>query len=121
MAERISRGRLLILFTILVLTLALASRAHAAVVDWQRGASIIPASPTDFASNTFKQSVQELKNDGGNYVDLIIPYYQSSVSSTDIGPGWNTPTDASLIAAIDYIHSLGMHVQLSLYLETNDG
>jgi len=95
--------------------------AEAAVSSWQKGASIQSRSAGDFASESFKQSVRNLQATGANYVSLIIPYYQSNLGSTDIAPGWNTPSDATLISAINFIHSLGMKVMLKPHLESNDG
>lgn len=93
------------------------SPAQAAVSAWQKGVSINPVSADDFSSTTFQQSVRDAAAMGANSVSLIIPFYQSSLTSSDIAPGNNTPTDASLISAIDYIHSLNLRVDLKLHLE----
>lgn len=95
--------------------------SHASISDWQKGASIEPRWNTDFGSTSFEQSVDNLAAANANYVSLIIPYYQSNIYSTDIAPGWNTPTDDSLISGIKYIHSKGMQVMLVLHLESYDG
>ncbi|MDB5244576.1 MAG: hypothetical protein JWN18_446 [Parcubacteria group bacterium] len=95
--------------------------ASAAVSSWHKGASFIPFSSTEFAGGNFQQSVRNFKAAGGNYVNFIIPYYQSNTGSTDINPGYNTPTDASLISGIQFVHSLGMKAQVGIYLETYDG
>ncbi|HYC83049.1 MAG TPA: hypothetical protein VEB60_00675, partial [Candidatus Paceibacterota bacterium] len=93
--------------------------ASAATADWQyKGASLYPTHSTDFSSDNFKQSVRDLKAANANNVTLIIPYYQSNLYSTDIARGWNTPTDESLAAAIDYVHSQGMKVMLKPHLES---
>ncbi len=95
--------------------------AEAAVSSWQKSFSIIPQGTEDYSSASFQQSLRNLKADGANYVNLIIPYYQSNSGSTDIGRGWNTPSDSSLISAIQYAHSIGLHVSIALYLETYSG
>lgn len=96
--------------------------AHAAVADWSvKGATFVPQSNTDYSSDSFKQSVRNFQSIGGNTVNLVVPLYQSNTGSTDINPGWNTPTDDSLVAGIQYVHSLGMKVQLSIYLESYSG
>lgn len=69
----------------------------------------------------FKQSLEDLKANGGNYVSLIIPYYQTNKYATDIRRGWNTQTDDSLVAAIEYVHSIGISVALKIHLESDDG
>lgn len=95
--------------------------ASAAVSDWQKGVTIQPHSTTDFASDQFHQTVTKAKGDGFNYVTLVLPYYQGNLYSTDLAPGWNTPTDATLVSAINYIHAQGMHVMLKPHVESYDG
>jgi hypothetical protein len=95
--------------------------AQAAVSNWFKGSTIVPQSQTDFGSSSFQQSLQNLKATGANYVALIVPYYQSNLNSTDIGAGWNTPTDASLASAIDYAHSIGMGVVVKMHNESYSG
>ena len=80
-----------------------------------------PTSTTDFGSATFDQSLQNLKATGSNYVALVVPYYQSNTTSSDIAPGYNTPTDASLESAIDYAHSLGLAVSIKVFVEPYTG
>jgi hypothetical protein len=91
--------------------------SNAAVSDWQQGASIVPKSPDDFSSDSFKQSVKNLQATGANSVSLIIPYWQSNDKSSDIQNAANTPTDQSLTNAINFVHSLGMQVMLKPHLE----
>ncbi len=99
----------------------LPQQASAAISSWQKGFSIQQRSAQDFGSATFDQSVVNAKAAGANYISLIIPYYQSNAGSTDIQGGWNTPSDASLIAAVKYIHSQGMQVMLKPHLDTYGG
>src|SRR5687768_7519552 len=74
--------------------------AHAAVANWRKGASIVPKSTTDFGTDTFKQSLRNLRATGATHVALVVPYYQTNIHTTDISAGSNTPTDQSLISAI---------------------
>lgn len=92
--------------------------AHASVADWHKGGSVVPMSATDFSSEAFKQSARDFKDMGGNTINFIIPYYQSNAYSTDIGPGWNTPSDESLAEGIRYVRSLGLKAGISIYLDT---
>ena len=95
--------------------------ASAAIADWQKSISLYPSSPTDFGSSGFDQVINQMKSLGFNYVTLSIPYRQSNVNSTDIGPGGNAPTDAALVAAIQFVHSQGMGVILKPLLDPGDG
>src|SRR5258708_7942117 len=103
------------------LSLGAPSVTLAAVADWQKGVTIIPHGTEDFASESFKQSIQEAKAAGANYAALVVPYYQSNDYSTDVARGWNTPSDSSLAAGIDYIHAQGMHVLLKMHDDTYSG
>ncbi|MBX4209307.1 hypothetical protein KW799_01225 [Candidatus Parcubacteria bacterium] len=95
--------------------------AQAAVPDWQKGVSIRPRWNTDFTSDGFKQAVLNAKSMGANYIALIIPYYQSDFWSSDIQNAGNTPSDDTLAASIDYIHSVGLKVSLKPHLEVASG
>lgn len=96
--------------------------AHANVGDWWlKGASVIPGSSGDFSSDNFKQSVRNWQADGGTYVNFVVPLRQSNLYSSDIGPRYNTPSDSALAAGIDYAHSLGLHAEISIYLESDTG
>jgi hypothetical protein len=117
--------KILLLAAVCMIVLSFAplpnDRVQAATAGWQKGGSIYPNSTTDFSSDTFQQSVQNLAAIHANYVTLIIPYYQGNIYSTDIQKGWNTPTDESLASAISYAHSLGLKVMLKPHLDTYDG
>ena len=80
----------------------------------------MPSSNTDLASAALKTSLDKLKSTGANYVSFIIPYYQADTNSTVINRGGNTPTDAALISAITYAHSIGLKVSLKIHAETHD-
>ncbi len=94
---------------------------NASTRNWQKGVSISPRWSTDFGSDSFKQSVRDAVAAHANYISLIIPIYQSNPWSTDVQRGWNTPTDTSLAAAINFAHSQGLQVNLKPHLETFDG
>lgn len=97
------------------------AQADAAVADWIRGASMVPMSTTDLSSDNAKQSMRDLDATGATYVSFVVPYYQSNQWSTDVGRGWNTPTDESLAAAIDYAKSIGLNVSVKMHIEPYDG
>lgn len=95
--------------------------ANAAVSVWQQSAAVLPRSTGDFSSDSFRQSLRDLSAAGADFVTLVIPYWQSNRFSTDIQRGFNTPTDESLINAIQFAHALGMRVSLAVYLDTFEG
>jgi len=85
---------------------------------WQKGASIQSRSTSDFGSSDFRQSVDDFAATHANYVSLVFRLYQLDLSSTEIHSGADTPTDSALAAAIDYLHSKGLHVMLKPHLES---
>ena len=98
-----------------------AAPADGAVSDWQQAVSIYSRWDSDFASATFEESVRNAKAAGADHVTLTFPYYQTNPWSTDLGRGWNTPTDAALRAGIRYVRSQGMGVTLKPHVENYDG
>jgi hypothetical protein len=95
--------------------------ADANLTGWQKGILVQPDSSTDYSSINFQQSMRNAAADGVNYVTLVIPLMQSNIYSSDVSDSGATPTNQSLISGIQYIHSLGMHVALSLHDDPNDG
>jgi hypothetical protein len=110
-------GLILQLIFAISLLLLPTKQISAQVTNWQKGVSIEPISPTVFAEESFKRSLDNLAATGANSVALIIPYYQSSLTSTDLDRGWNTPTDEALIEGIKYAHSKGIKVMLKIHPE----
>ncbi len=99
----------------------LPTNANAAVARWQKGANIVPTSPTEFSSSYFAESLKNLRATGADHVAFVIPYYQSTVTSSTIHTGWNTPTDESLRDAIRTAHALGFRVMLVPHIDTDSG
>ncbi|OHA85381.1 MAG: hypothetical protein A2408_00610 [Candidatus Yonathbacteria bacterium RIFOXYC1_FULL_52_10] len=93
-------------------------KADAAVTGWHKGASIVARSSTDYASESFKASLRDLKATGATHVGLVATYYQTSITSSDIyRTGTGTPTDASLAEAIRYARSIGLQVTVKVHAE----
>lgn len=103
------------------LGLSFATPVEAAVADWQKGGSIFPHWTGDFDTDSFRQSLRNLKATGANYAVLVIPIYQACDSCSDMYAGSDTPTDASLVSAVNYAHSIGMHVVLKPHLTSQAG
>lgn len=94
---------------------------YADTSTWQKGASMFPLYNTHLSETSTKQSLQNLRATGANYVSFIIPYKQGDRWSTTVYPAHNTPTDESLIEAINFAHSIGLKVMLKPHLETEWG
>jgi hypothetical protein len=88
--------------------------------NWQRGVTLFPQSPTDFASANMDLVIQNARDMNANYITLIIPLQQDTWTSSTIYKASYAPDDASLIHAINKAHSLGMKVSLKPHLDPKD-
>lgn len=118
--ERLATGAIIALIAAELMFLS-AGITHAAVADWQKGATMVPRSTTDLGSESFLQSLTDLKQTGANSVAFVYTVYQDNASASELRAGWNTPTDASLRSAIRQAHDLGLSVNLKLHAESHDG
>lgn len=85
-----------------------------AQTEWQRGITIVPRWDTDFSSDTFRQSVLQARAANANQITLQIIHWQAHLEDSEILAGGNTPTDQSLIEAVQFIHSQGMQASFKL-------
>lgn len=102
-------------------TFTVAAPANAAVGSWQKGISIQSRYNTDFASDSFKQSVTKAKGDGVNFIMLIVPIHQDNIYSSNVYAGGDTPTDSAIASGISYIKSQGMSVGIAIHDDPYDG
>ncbi|MBA3550658.1 hypothetical protein H0W32_00415 [Patescibacteria group bacterium] len=127
MKTAIRKGLIIAIITALITVLSfsqsliISTPAEASVSNWQKGATMVSSYSQDFDSENFKQSVRNLRATGADYVTLVFEYHQATEKSAYIYAGSNTPTDETLISAIDYIHSLGMKVMLKPHVENDSG
>ena len=105
----------------LLITFSYSSSASAASMAPQNGISIQALSSTDFASESFKRSVDQAINANVNYISLVISVHQSDKYSNNVTIDNNTATDASIISAANYIHSKGAKVSIAVHDDVYDG
>ena len=87
-----------------------------------KGVAYLSYAPNEYASAGSNSSLNALKSTGANYVSVLVTQYLSSSTSNAIFPDPNkTPTDASVIDAINDIHARGMGVMLKPQLYCEDG
>ena len=110
-----------VLSTVVILSVGVPVYVNADMSTWNRGANITPTNTTEYATASFDESITKLKETNANSVSLIVQLYQSTTKSSDIGPGWNTPTDESLVHAIKKAHSLGMSVAVKFHSDPKTG
>lgn len=88
--------------------------------EFQKGMNYVALSKERLSSAGSDESLKALSKTGTKWVAVIVTWYQESCSSTSIFPGANSPSDESLIHAIDTIHSLGMKAMVKPHLEIID-
>jgi hypothetical protein len=99
--------------------LALAASASAA---WQRGANFNSYTPSGYGNADADASLERLAADGNDNVEIVVTWYQQTLLSNTIGvdPG-KTPTDASVVHAMQKARSLGLRVTLKPHVNVIDG
>ena len=78
-------------------------------------------SASDYNTSVSDQSLADIAALGTTHIELLVTWYQDTVNSTYIYPSPFTPTFASLIHAIDTIHSLGMQTIMKPHVDVLTG
>jgi hypothetical protein len=76
---------------------------------------------SDYSSPVSDASLQALAAMSVDTIELLVTWYQDDISSTSIAPGAYSPTDASLVHAIQTASSLGMRVILKPHVDCTCG
>lgn len=114
--------RFFIIAAILFLALSLTGDSYPAArkSEFQKGMNYVTFSKERLSTNDSDASLKALSRTGVRWVAIIVTWYQESCSSTSIFPTKMSPSDESVIHAIDTIHSLGMRVMLKPHIELVD-
>lgn len=102
-----------------VLFLSISTRAYTS--NFQKSVNIRARSPEDFASASFQETVRKMASLGANSISLVVQYDQNGINGTNFYSRYDTPTDSSLVNAINYIKSQGMKPSLKMFVESSDG
>ena len=108
------------LFILLILLVSsVAFPSHNINSSFQKGISFTGWDDANIYNSPISDfSLVELRKTGANYVALTTAWFKNSSSSTFIYPDKNkSPSDTSVIHAINKIHSLGMKVMLKPHLK----
>ncbi|MBN1354362.1 MAG: glycoside hydrolase [Candidatus Omnitrophica bacterium] len=84
---------------------------------FQKGMCYTTWSKVAYSSSSSDKSLEKLKAVNAEWVAVITTWYQDNCFSTDIFPTSKTPSDESVIHAIDKAHSLGFKVMLKPHLD----
>ena len=91
--------------------------ASATVSPRVLGASVVPWTG-DLNTPPGQASMRELKADHANTLSIVLPLCQSMLTSDDVEPCGNMPSDTDLLAAIRYARSIGLGVMLNVHVDT---
>ena len=91
-------------------------------VAFQRGFTLVAWQSDAYLQPQTEQSLLRMREDGVEWVSILVTWYQDTTSSTTIYPlDTITPTDAALVHAINTAHSLGMNVVLKPHVDLITG
>jgi hypothetical protein len=73
---------------------------------------------TESANRTYEQLLDEIAAHGADHVELIVHWWQSSLTANKIGPSSKfTIDDKRLLAVVGYAHKIGLKVFLYPYID----
>ncbi|MFH1239274.1 MAG: hypothetical protein V1653_04075 [bacterium] len=117
--RKLGRGGLffvLIIFIILGITETKAEN----ITQWQKGIAYAVWDRTYYGSASSDETLKKLAATGANWVGLHSTWYQQKNDSVDIHPSPKSPTDESLIHAIQTSHQLGLKIMLKPQIDLLD-
>lgn len=92
------------------------------IFSFQKGFSYAAWWNDTYLTDESDESLENLRSLGVEWVSIITTWYQEDESSTEITPDVDaTPSDDSIVHAIDKIHSLGMKVMLKPHVDLHNG
>jgi len=107
-----------------VLCNELFAAGKASKYEFQKGMCYVTWAPEKYSTPTSDESLKEVASLGTNWVSILTTWHQDKCYTTKLFPNAETPSDASVIHAINTAHSLGMKVMLKPHLDivdTSDG
>ncbi|MGZ4202843.1 MAG: glycoside hydrolase family 113, partial [Thermoleophilaceae bacterium] len=92
-----------------------------ASADWQRGMDYSTYAATTYGTPASDASLSRLASDGNDSVSIVVTQYMANPLTTVIAPDPRTPTDASLLHAMQTARALGLRVTLKPQIDVNTG
>jgi hypothetical protein len=77
--------------------------------------------PPNFDSADSNESLRLLRLTNTDWVAICVFWYQDNITSAEIYPSYNTPSNSSVSQAVDRCHELGMKVMLKPMVDPMDG
>jgi hypothetical protein len=120
-------GSLVILTLLLGLPAAEGTRAASQPsplpANWIKGVNMIGYAPDPYKIANQRDAIASWKATGANAIAFAPRWFMDSPASTTLAPdaSLGSPSDESVIAAIDEAHRQGLRVMLRPYLDVKDG
>ncbi len=90
--------------------------------EWQRGVNFTTYKPNAYAMPGTTTSLQRVAADGNDSVEIVSTWYSANATSNSIAPdSTRTPTDYSVLQAMQTARSQGLGVVLKPHVDINDG
>ncbi len=83
----------------------------------QKGITYAAWGANDYLTVHADESLTQVQKTGADWISLIATQYQRDITSTAIQPMPYTPSDASLVHAIQSAHGLGLKVLLKPHVD----
>ena len=130
--QRLNKMLVALASSLVILTLLLglpsggtraASPPNALPANWIKGVNMIGYAPDPYKIANQHDAIASWKATGGNAISYAPRWFMDAPTSTTIAPEANlgSPSDESVIAAIDEAHRQGLRVMLRPYLDVKDG
>ena len=88
--------------------------------QFQKGMTYVTWNRTAYGAAFSDISLSNLAKTGTQWVGIHATWYQDTINSTEIKPSQKTPTDESVIHAIQQAHKLGLKVMLKPQVDVFD-
>ena len=91
--------------------------------NWTKGVNMISYSPDPYKISNQRDAIASWKATGGNAIAFAPRWFMDVATSNTFAPdpSFGSPSDESLIAAINEAHRQGLKVMLRPYLDVKDG
>jgi len=90
-------------------------------VPFQRGFTLAAWGADDYSKPPTSETLGQIKVYGTEWVSVVVTWYVDDIHSTTIYPQSWSPTDESVIQAVQTIHSLGMNAVLKPHIDVMTG
>lgn len=89
-------------------------------LEFQKGIHYVTWNKKAYGSENSEASIAKIASLGANWIAILTTWYQKNCFSTEIKPTDKTPTDESLIKAINAAHANNLKVMIKPHLDILD-